>query len=118
MKKVITFYDFYYLGQKFAIREIMEKTFARERAGEIIYYTLALEGVDEKIKICISPKDAFLVRTGSIISCPNNGDNAKGYTLWKNGICPYDIELPKEVWIFQSHKNEKSVFTDFSFLYI
>lgn len=96
MKKAITFHHFC-LGQKFTIREVIEETFAKEKAGDIIYFTLALEEIDEKIQICISPKNAFLVKTGAIISCPDDSDNAKGYTAWRNGIGPYDIEVPKGV---------------------
>lgn len=52
-----------------------------------------LEGVDEKIRICIVPENAFLVKTGD----PDDGDNAKGYTAWRNCIGHYDIEVPKGV---------------------
>lgn len=46
------------------------------------------------IKIIISSKNKSLVKTGAIIFFSDN-DNAKGYSVWRNGIGPYDIKVPK-----------------------
>ncbi len=97
MKEIITFHHFG-LGHKFTIREIVNMTFETDTEGDIIYFTLALKETTEKIMISIDPEDAFLVKSGALIFQPEEINNAKGYTFWKNGVGPYDIEVPTGIF--------------------
>lgn len=90
MSEVITYHHFS-LGQEFVISEVVD---LKEYEDDCIMYSLKLEGIDDMIKIIISPENKSLVKTGAIIFFSDN-DNAKGYSVWRNGIGPYDIKVPK-----------------------
>ena len=89
MKK-FTYFDFM-RGEEVAIREILEKKQSTEE--NLTYFVLALHQTEEKVKINIETNNASLVKPDATLFYAVEDEDAKGYTLWKNGFGPFGIKL-------------------------
>lgn len=85
MKK-FNYFDFL-RGKKVTIREILEK----ECTSEATYFELALNETDEKVHIGVEPKSSFMIKPNAKLFYADKKEDVKGYTKWKNGICPRKI---------------------------
>lgn len=89
MKK-FTYFDFF--ERDVTIREILEE---KESPKEnLTYFTLALYETDEQVKISIETNNAILIKPNVTLFYAVEDEDAKGYTIWKNGFGPFGIKLP------------------------
>ena len=89
MKK-FNYFDFM-RGEEVTIREILEEKKSPEE--NLTYFVLALHQAEEKVKISIETSNAKLVKPNVTLFYAVEDDDAKGYTLWKKGLCPFGIKL-------------------------
>ena len=89
MKK-FNYFDFM-RGEEVTIREILEEKKSPEE--NLTYFALSLYQTDEKAKINIETKNAKLIKPNVTLFYAVEDDDAKGYTLWKNGLGPFGIRL-------------------------
>lgn len=89
MKK-FSYFDFM-RGEEVTIREILEE---KESTKEnLTYFVLALHETEEKVRISIETSNAKLLKPNSALFYAIEDEDAKGYTLWKNGFGPFGIKL-------------------------
>ena len=89
MKK-FNYFDFM-RGEEVTIREILEE---KESPKEnLTYFVRALHQTEEKVKISIEASDAKLVKPNVTLFYAVEDEDAKGYTIWKNGFGPFGIKL-------------------------
>ena len=87
----INYFDFMG-GEEVIIREILEK---KESPNEnLTYFVIALYQIEEKVKISIETNNAKLIKSNVTLFYAVEDEDAKGYTLWKNGLGPFGIKLP------------------------
>lgn len=79
-------------GEQVTIREILEERESQKE--EMTTFTIALNESEEEVKICIETKNAFLIKPNTTLFYAAEDDDAKGYTLWKNGFGPFGVVLP------------------------
>ena len=89
MKK-FNYWDFMREGA--TIREILEEEESPEE--NLTYFVLALYQTEEKVKLNIKTSDAKLIKPNVTLFYAVKDEDAKGHTLWKNGIGPFGIKLP------------------------
>ena len=90
MPKKFNYFDFM-RGKEVTIREILEEKESTEE--NLTYFVLALHQTEEKVKISIETSNAKLVKPDVILFYAVEDEDAKGYTLWKNGLGPFGIKL-------------------------
>lgn len=78
-------------GSDVTIREILEVTPSPKEG--LTYFVLALHQTEEKIKLSIETCNAFLIKPHTTLFFPITDEDAKGCTLWKNGLGPFGIKL-------------------------
>lgn len=89
MKK-FNYFDFMG-GEEVTIRGILEE---KESPKEnLTYFVIELHQTEEKVKISIETSNAKLVKPNVTLFYAVKDKDAKGYTLWKNGLCPFGIKL-------------------------
>ena len=77
--------------EEVTIREILEE---KESPKEnLTYFVLALHQKEEKVKISIETSNAKLVKPNVTLFYAVEGEQAKGYMLWKNGFGAFGIKL-------------------------
>lgn len=87
----INYFDFMG-GEEVIIREILEK---KESPSEnLTYFIIALYKIEEKVKVSIETNNAKLIKSNVTLFYAVEDEDAKGYTLWKNGLGPFGIKLP------------------------
>ena len=74
------------------IREILEEKELPE--DNLTCFVLALYQTEEKVKIYTKTSDAKLIKPNVTLFYAVESEEAKGYTLWKNGMGPFGIKLP------------------------
>ena len=79
-------------GEEVTIRKILEETESTKE--DLTYFVLALHQTEEKVKISIETNNAILVKPNVTLFYAVKDEDAKGYTLWKNGLGPFGIKLP------------------------
>ena len=89
MKK-FNYFDFM-RGEEVTIREILEE---KESPKEYLsYFVVAFLLTEEMVKISIEASDAKLVKPNVTLFYAVEDEDAKGYTIWKNGFGPFGIKL-------------------------
>lgn len=89
MKK-FNYFDFM-RGEEVTIREILEEKKSPEE--NLTYFVISLHQAEEKVKISIETSNTKLVKPNVTLFYAVEDDDAKGYTLWKNGLGPFGIRL-------------------------
>ncbi len=90
MKK-FNYFDFM-RGEEVTVRDILEEKESKEE--NLTYFVLALHQTEEKVKLSIEISNAKLIKPNATLFYTMKDEDAKGYTLWKNGLGPFGIKLP------------------------
>lgn len=93
MKK-FNYFDFM-RGEEVTIREVLEKEVSQKE--DLTYFVLALNETEEKVKISIKTRNAKMIKNNSILFYAVEDEDAKGYSLWKNGCGPFGIKLSRGI---------------------